>query len=98
METLLNRVFLVVSFPFHHFKYIVATPLLVFRVSAEIQLADLMGFPLYITCCFPLRLLIVSLSFIFAILIAVWYMITFQFILYFLDLDVCFLSWVREIF
>lgn len=58
-------------FPFRHFKYII--PLfLACTVSAEKSAYGLKGLPLYVTCCFSLAAFNnLSLSLIFAILIAV---------------------------
>ena len=78
--------------------------LLACRISAEKSANSLMGVPLYVICCSFLHAFnILSLSLIFAILITMclgvvlFGLILFR-TLYFLDLDVCFLSQVREVF
>ena len=71
------------------------------RAFPEKSADCLMGVPLYITCCFFLSAFnILSLSLCFAVLIIVCLgVVLFGLILLcFLDLDVCFLSQVRDVF
>ena len=82
---------------------ILCHPPLAHGVSAEKLDYSLMGIPLYVICCFSLAVLISSLYSTFAILITVCLGLTlFGLILFgtlcFLDLDICFVSQVKEVF
>ena len=92
MRTLLGRIFLVIGFPFHHFKYILPLPLAC-RVSAEKSTDNLMGIPLYTICCFSLAAFnIFSSCLIFVSLINMFLLCGTLYFGYY------FLSHVREVF
>ena len=103
MKALPSRVFLVVDSPPFIALNILCHPPLAHGVSAEKLDYSLMGIPLYVICCFSLAVLISSLYSAFAILITVCLGLTlFGLILFgtlcFLDLDICFVSQVKEVF